>query len=53
MDYPLSNIAQLFMITDPGFSLDKPKKDYTQTIPNTRIKAPIAAATTITEMGLI
>jgi hypothetical protein len=53
MDYPLSNIAQFFMITATGFSLDKPKKDYTQTIPNTRIKAPIAAATTITEMGLI
>jgi hypothetical protein len=29
------------------------KKDYTQTRPITRINAPIAAATTITEMGLI
>ena len=33
MDYPLSNIAQFFMITAPEFSLDKPKKrlypDYT------------------------
>jgi hypothetical protein len=53
MDYPLSNVVQFFVITARVFPWTNQKKDYTQTIPNTRTKAPIAAATTITEMGLI